>query len=73
MKLVRVIWEDIVADLHTEDDIMPVKAVSVGFLEKKTSKYIRLYTTKYEEKNFSKLADKIVIPKGCIISIEELQ
>ncbi len=67
---VYVEWWDIVADLHTEDDIEPAVAQSVGWIDSYTKKYLRLFTTKY--KNTIQLADKIVIPVGCIKSIEEI-
>lgn len=69
-KRVLVCWYDIVADLHTEDDIEPVSALSVGWVDSHTKKYLRLFTTKYE--GDIKTADKIVIPCGCIESIEEI-
>ena len=71
MKLVKVTWSDIVADLHTEDNIKPCESYSVGWVETHNKKFIRLYTSYY--KDGIKLADKIVIPIGCIISIENLK
>ena len=71
MKLVKVTWSDIVADLHTEDNIKPCESYSVGWVETHNEKFIRLYTSYYEDG--IKLADKIVIPNGCIINIENLK
>jgi len=65
---VYVEWWDIVADLHTEDNIEPALAQSVGWIDTHTKKYLRLFTTKY--KDTIELADKIVIPVGCIKDIE---
>lgn len=70
MKLVKVTWYDITAQLHTEENIMPVKAYSVGWIESNTKKYLRLFTSYYEDG--CSLKDKIVIPKGCIDKVEEL-
>jgi hypothetical protein len=67
---VYVEWWDIVADLHTENDIEPAVAQSVGWIDSYTKKYLRLFTTKY--KDTIQLADKIVIPVGCIKSIQEI-
>tara|TARA_R100001510_G_C7624846_1_gene184911 strand:+ start:255 stop:488 length:234 start_codon:yes stop_codon:yes gene_type:complete len=67
---VLVEWEDIVADLHSEDEIEPAKAQSVGWIESKTKRYIRLTTSKYLDK--SKVADRIVIPMGCVNNIEKI-
>jgi|TARA_R100000479_G_scaffold119255_1_gene60969 hypothetical protein len=67
---VLVEWEDIVADLHTEEDIMPCQAQTVGWIESFTDKYIRLVTTKYLDGCV--LADKIVIPMGCVNNVKEI-
>ena len=67
---VLVCWYDIVADLHTETDIEPILAHSVGWVDSHTKKYLRLFTTKYI--GDIKTADKIVIPCGCIESVKEI-
>tara|TARA_A100001011_G_C14314669_1_gene847350 strand:- start:3556 stop:3792 length:237 start_codon:yes stop_codon:yes gene_type:complete len=63
-------WEDIVADLHSEELIEPCKAQSVGWIESVTEKYTRIITSRYLDDRL--LADRIVIPKGCIVNIEEI-
>ena len=63
-------WEDIVADLRSEDEIEPCKAESVGWIESLTKKYIRLITSRYLDG--SKVADRIVIPIGCITDVKEI-
>ena len=65
-----VTWEDITASLHSEDQIMPAKAEVCGWVESSTSKYMRVITCRYMDG--SKLADRIVIPKGCIVKVEEI-
>jgi|TARA_R100000482_G_scaffold35972_1_gene12091 hypothetical protein len=65
--LVLIKWVDIVADLHSEECIEPALAESVGWVESKTKKYIRLLTSRY--KDDTKLADRIVIPMGCVEEI----
>ena len=70
MRLVKVTWLDIVADLHTEDKIVPVRSYSVGWIQKLNKDFIRLHTSYYEDT--CELADKIVIPMGCVLDIEDL-
>ena len=65
---VLVEWLDIVADLHSETRIEPSKSQSVGWVESYTKKYIRLVTSRYL--NDKDLADRIVIPTGCVENIE---
>jgi len=70
---VLVEWVDITAALHTEEDIEPVLAQSVGWIDCNNKNWLRLVNSRYkEDKKFSKLADKIVIPKGCIKSVIEI-
>ena len=49
MKLVKVTWKDIVADLHTEEDIVPCESWSVGWVQEDTDEYFRLFTGFYED------------------------
>ena len=65
---VLVEWEDIVADLHSENKIEPSAAESVGWIESLTKRYIRLTTSRYLEDEV--LADRIVIPIGCVKNIK---
>jgi len=67
---VLVEWEDIVADLHTENEIEPCAAESVGWIDTLTKRFIRLTTSRYLDG--SVLADKIVIPIGCVKNILEI-
>jgi len=70
---VLITWEDIQAILHSEDDIEPALAETVGWVDNSSNTWIRLVTSRYyAEQGFDKLADKIVIPKGCILKIEEI-
>ena len=70
---VLVTWEDIQAELHTDNEIEPVKAETVGWIDNSSKTWIRLVTSRYySEQGFDSLADKIVIPKGCILKIEEI-
>ena len=71
MRLVKVTWLDIVADLHSEENIEPVESYSVGWVEEHNDRYIRLLTCYYEEEGCD-LTDKIAIPIGCIKKIENL-
>lgn len=67
---VCVTWEDITASLHSEDQIVPAKAEVCGWVESNTAKYLRVITCRYMDG--SKLADRIVIPKGCVTKVEEI-
>ena len=67
---VLVKWVYIVADLHSEKKIVPCQAETMGFVESKTKKYLRIVTTRYIDDE--ELADRIVIPAGCIEEIIEL-
>ena len=70
---VLITWEDIQAILHSEDDIEAALAETVGWVDNSSNTWIRLVTSRYyAEQGFDKLADKIVIPKGCILNIEEI-
>jgi len=72
--LVKVTWLDIMAELHTEDEIEPVTAETVGWIDCNNKRWIRIVTTHYlENRKFSRLADKIVIPKGCIIKVAAIE
>ena len=70
MRLVKVTCLDIVADLHSEEKIVPVKSYTVGWIEEQNYEYIRLYTSYY--KDGCDLADQIVIPMGCVVKIKDL-
>ena len=67
---VLVSWLDICADLHSEELIEPAEAETVGWVESFTKKYVRIITSRYKDDR--KLADRIVIPRGCIVKIEEV-
>lgn len=67
---VYVVWEDIQASLHSEERIEPVRAEVCGWVESDTSKYLRLATCRYMDG--SELKDRIVLPKGCVVSMEEI-
>ena len=67
---VLVKWVDIVADLHSENKIVPCQAESLGFVESNTKEYLRLVTSRYIDDK--ELADRIVIPKGWIKEIIKL-
>lgn len=67
---VLVEWEDIVADLHSEDEIEPIAAESVGWIESLTKRFIRLTTSRYLDE--SKTADRIVIPMGCVKNVTKI-
>ena len=55
----------------SEEDIVPCESWSVGWIQEDTDEYLRLYTGFYEDG--IELADKIVIPKGCIVKIDNLK
>ena len=67
---VCVTWHDITASLHSEDAIEPAKAEVCGWIESNTKKYLRIVTCRYFDDK--KLADRIVIPKGCIEKVDEI-
>tara|TARA_R100000278_G_C5477184_1_gene166894 strand:+ start:504 stop:737 length:234 start_codon:yes stop_codon:yes gene_type:complete len=68
-KRVEVEWLDITADINTDAAIEPEHSFTVGWIEFENKIYIRLLTSKYKSLD---IADKIAIPKGCIISIKEI-
>lgn len=61
-------WEDIQASLHDEDLIEPAKAEVCGWIEIIGPKYLRIVTCRYIDDR--RLADRIVLPRGCVTSIE---
>ena len=63
-------WVDIVADVHTEDDIVPCEAETVGWVDAQSPTWIRVLTSRYLDG--CNLADKIVIPKGCIKNVKKI-
>ena len=66
--MVRIEWNDILAELNTTESPGLAKAVTLGFLEKCTDEYICLsddYPGGY--------SDKICIPRGCITRIVYLK
>ena len=67
---VCVVWMDIVADLHSTNLIVPAEASVCGWVEEYNKEYIRIVTCGYEKDK--ELADRIVIPRGCIVKIEEV-
>ena len=67
---VLVTWLDICADLHSTELIEPAEAETLGWVESFTKKFVRIITSRYKDDR--KLADRIVIPRGCIESIEEV-
>ena len=69
---VLVRWVDIQTASHSEEDIEPIEAETVGWIESDTRAFLRVRTSRYTHSDFRKLADKIVIPKGCITSVEEI-
>lgn len=68
--LVIVYWDDIQAILHTDEDLDPAPAESVGWVRRFTKKVIELENSRY--KDSSGVRDGITIPRGCVTSIEEL-
>ena len=67
---VLVKWWDITADLHTDVQLDPVLAESVGWVPRDTKKVLELAYSRYKDK--SGVTDKIAIVKGCIESVEEI-
>tara|TARA_X000001382_G_scaffold99888_1_gene74387 strand:- start:43 stop:276 length:234 start_codon:yes stop_codon:yes gene_type:complete len=67
---VLVEWVDIVVDVHTEDEIEPCQAETVGWIDSLTKKYIRVITSRYLDT--CDLADKIVIPMGCVNNVTKI-
>lgn len=68
-KRVLVEWMDIAVLTNTEDELKPVQAYTVGWVEVDAKDYITLLTTRYKDLSFS---DKISIPKGCITLIKKI-
>ncbi len=65
---VYVRWMDITADLHTDAELNPVLAESVGWVLRDTKKVLELTTCRYMDKSATN--DRIAIVKGCIESVE---
>ena len=69
-KRVYVRWLDISADLHTEEQCNPIEAECMGWVVRDTKKVLELAYCRYVKG--CELADKIAIPRGCVIAIEEV-
>ena len=67
---VYVQWWDITANLHTDEELNPVLAGSVGWVLRDTKKVLELAYTRYKDK--SGVTDKIAIVKGCVEEVEEI-
>ena len=67
---VLVKWLDIQADLHTDVELNPVMAESVGWVLRDTKKVLELAYTRYLDS--SNVTDKIAIVKGCIETVEKI-
>ena len=63
-------WWDITVDLHTDEELNPVLAESVGWVLRDTKKVLELTSCRYTDK--SDTNDRIAIVKGCIESVEEI-
>lgn len=68
--LVLIDWIDITAALHTDEEILPTNAQTVGWVQASTKQWVRLVTTKYLDG--SDLTDQIVIPKGVIRNVTKM-
>ena len=67
---VFVTWLDITADLHTDKQLDPVLAESVGWVLRDTKTVLELTSCRYTDG--SELNDRIAIVKGCVKSIEKI-
>ena len=65
---VCVVWEDITASLHSDEDLKLAKAETVGWIIRQTKKELELATTRYKDGCDCK--DRITIHKGVIVSAE---
>jgi hypothetical protein len=65
-------WLDIKAALHTDEQILPAHAITLGWVDASNPTWIRISTTKYVGE-LDELSDKIVIPRGCIENIKQIK
>jgi hypothetical protein len=65
---VYVVWEDITASLHSEEDLKPAIAEVCGWVISDTKKYLKIATCRY--KDGCDLKDRMTLPKGVIKSME---
>lgn len=68
--LVIVEWDDIQAILHTDEDLDPAPAESVGWVKRWNKKVVELENSRYKDQ--SGVRDGITIPRGCITKVKEL-
>ena len=64
------VWKDICADTHTEEEIVPAIAETCGWVQEWNKELLRVETSRYMDG--CKLRDPIVFPVGCLVSVEEI-
>ena len=73
-KLVLIEWLDAISHngswFSTEDELLPSKCHSVGWVLKETSEYI--HVAAHFSNDGEDMGGDICIPRGCIISVAEL-
>jgi hypothetical protein len=69
-KRVYVEYEDITADLHSDKDLDVVIAEVCGWVLSDTKKHLKLTTCRYKDGCDHK--DRMSIPKGCVVKMEEI-
>lgn len=67
---VYVEYHDITADLHSEKELDCVVAQVCGWILSDTKLFLKLTTCRY--KDGCECKDRMSIPKGCIIKMEEI-
>ena len=70
--MVRVEWNDILAELNTTENPGIAPAITLGFLEESNEHYIAISTTIFSNDYPGGYSDRICIPRGCITKIVNL-
>ena len=67
---VYVVWEDITASLHSDEELNLVVAETVGWILRKGKKELEIATTRY--KDGCDFKDRITIHRGTVVSMEKI-
>jgi hypothetical protein len=69
---VYVEFDDITADLHSENDLEVAEGEVVGWILSDTKRALKLTTCRYQDGKLHKEKDRFTLPRGCVRSMEEI-
>jgi len=67
---VYVVWEDITANLHSDEELNLVVAETVGWILRNGKKELEIATSRY--RGGCDYKDRITIHKGVVVSMEKI-